>query len=64
MGLVNDSLPPFPISLTKAIRLMKDPGSFMSFSQRDEILLSALIGSVAILSERLGPDIQSWRYGQ
>jgi penicillin amidase len=64
MGLVNDSLPPFPISLTKAIRLIKDPGSFMSTSQRDEILLSALIGSVAILSERLGPDIQSWRYGQ
>jgi penicillin amidase len=64
MGLVNDSLPPFPISTTKAVRLMKDPGSFMNVSQRDEILLSALIGSVAILSERIGSDIQLWRYGQ
>jgi penicillin amidase len=64
MGLVNDNLPPFPISLTKAIRLMKDPGSFMKVSERNDILLSALIGSVAILTERIGQDMQSWRYGQ
>ena len=64
MGLVNDSLPPFSISLTKAIRLMKAPGNFMSVRERDDIMLSALIGSVAILSERIGPDMLSWRYGQ
>jgi penicillin G amidase len=64
MGLVNDSLPQFGMSLTRAIRLIKDPEPFMSVSERDELLLVSLIGAVSILSERLGADMNSWRYGQ
>jgi penicillin amidase len=36
----------------------------MSVTERDELLLVSLIGSVSILSERLGADINTWRYGQ
>jgi penicillin amidase len=36
----------------------------MSNSERDELLLSALIGSVSILNERLGGNMNEWKYGQ
>jgi penicillin amidase len=64
MGLVNDSLPQFGMSLTRAIRLIKSPEPLMTVSERDELLLVSLIGAVSILSERLGADMNTWRYGQ
>jgi penicillin G amidase len=64
MGLVNDSLPQFGMSLTKAIRLIKNPEPLMTVPERDDLLLSSLIGAVSILSERLGADMNSWQYGQ
>ncbi|HLO82170.1 MAG TPA: penicillin acylase family protein [Chitinophagaceae bacterium] len=64
MGLVNDSLPQFGISLSKAIKMIKNPAPLMTTAERDELLLMSLIGSVSILRERLGGDMNEWKYGQ
>jgi penicillin G amidase len=62
-----EARPHLSLGLTRIIDfLLAPPGEFGSdpISGRDELLMRSLAEAVEELRERLGPDLEGWRYGQ